>query len=139
MNGFIDAKFDRSRFIKFLEDLDFGVTAARILNLGPTQFDVSLYSKDNCSLRIFRRTSVERDDARDLARSRSTFHSVHHSVCLSRSRHRTGLECSLSTPASFNAALFATAPCPSARPKITGLLGATLSRSQRVGNAAGFQ
>ena len=45
----------------------------------------------------------------------------------------------LSTPASLSAALFATAPWPSARPRITGLLGETLSRSQRVGKTGGCQ
>src|SRR5687768_18193401 len=42
-----------------------------------------------------------------------------------------GLGVLLSIPPRFKAALFATDPCPSARVRIKGLFGATLSRSQR--------
>src|SRR5216684_2331298 len=50
-----------------------------------------------------------------------------------------GVGVSLVIPAIFRAALFTTVPWPSARCKITGLFGATLSRSQRVGNTGGCQ
>src|SRR5687767_15997652 len=55
MHGFVNAKLDCARIVKFLEDLDVCVTAARILNLRPAEFDISFYSKHNCTFGIFRR------------------------------------------------------------------------------------
>src|SRR5207244_2354147 len=61
-------------------------------------------------------------------------------VCLSRRicPPKGSLE-SFDTPPIFNAALLATAPCPSARVRNTGLFGEILSKSQRVGNTGGLQ
>src|SRR5688500_3054732 len=50
-----------------------------------------------------------------------------------------GLGVVLSMLATRNAALLAMEAWPSARTRITGLSGATLSRSARVGNTGGFQ
>ena len=52
-------------------------------------------------------------------------------LCLSFEISPPNVGVFLSMPPRFKAAVFATEPCPSARPRITGLFGATLSRSQR--------
>ena len=52
MDGFVDAEFDRSRGVEFLEDVDFGVTAARILDLRPAEFDISFHAEHDCALGV---------------------------------------------------------------------------------------
>src|ERR1051325_1376403 len=55
VNGFVDTQLDRAGRVKFFEDGDLIVTAARILNLRPAEGDVALYTEHNGALRIFSR------------------------------------------------------------------------------------
>src|SRR5688572_15614192 len=74
MHGFVNAKLDCARIVKFLEDLDVCVTAACILNLRPAEFDISFYSKHNCTFGVFRRR--RRNTPADQSLGRVNQHSV---------------------------------------------------------------
>src|SRR5688500_17700460 len=55
MDRFVNAQLDLSFAVKLFKNIDIVVTAARVLDLRPTEFDISFHAEDDCTLRLRRR------------------------------------------------------------------------------------
>src|SRR4030095_1937370 len=56
MHSFVDPDLDSTVVVKLLEDIDIFITAACVLYLGPTEFDVTLHAKNNGAFSVFSRS-----------------------------------------------------------------------------------